>query len=155
MLIRETGAEQPGASTVVDRLAEVLFIQVLRAHLLRHHSERGFLSALRDHQINRALKVIHAEFGDKLTLAGIGQKAGMSRSSLAARFKDIVGETPMKYVTRWRILKAQELLTATGYPLSEIAERVGYKSESAFSYTFKRQIGKSPGVFRRLMDEDK
>lgn len=153
-LIRETGAEHPGASTVVDRLAEVLFIQVLRAYLLLHRPLHGFLGAIRDGQINRALRAIHAGFGSELTLADIGREAGMSRSNLALRFKEILGETPMDYVTRWRMLKAQELLKASGYSLSDIAERVGYKSESAFSHTFKKQFGQSPGTFRRLVTAD-
>lgn len=155
VLVRETGAGQPGASTVVDRLAEVLFIQILRAFLHRHQPLRGFLGAIRDEQISRALKAVHAGFGGELTLAGIAREAGMSRSNLALRFKAILGETPMDYMTRWRMLKAQELLTASGFAsLSDIAERVGYKSESAFSHAFKRQFDQSPGAFRRLASEN-
>lgn len=154
VLIREAGGERPGASTIVNRLAEVLFIQVLRAHLQQQRPARGFLGAVRDRQISRALRAVHAGFGRELTLAGIAREAGMSRSNLALRFKETLGETPMDYVARWRMLKAQELLrTTNGYSLSDIAERVGYKSESAFSHTFKRQFGQSPGAFRRLETE--
>lgn len=152
ILIREASAELPGASTVVDRLAEVLFIQVLRAYLLRHRPLQGFLGAIRDEQINRALRAVHTGFGNELTLADIAREAGMSRSNLALRFKEILGETPMDYMTRWRMLKAQELLkTSDSSSLSDIAERVGYKSESAFSHAFKREFGQSPGTFRRLV----
>ncbi len=149
MLIRETGADEPGATTVVDRLAEVLFIQVLRAYLLRSRPVRGFLAAVRDEQINRALKAIHAAAGSELTLVDIARQAGMSRSNLARRFKEILGETPINYLTRWRMLKARELLRISGRSLSDIAESVGYGSEAAFSRAFKRQFKQSPGVFRR------
>lgn len=150
IMIRETGAEQPGASTVVDRLAEVLFIQVLRAYLHQNQPARGFLGAIRNPQINRALKAMHSEYGGNLSLADIARKAGMSRSNLALRFKSVMGETPMNYVTRWRMLKARELLKASDKSLPDIAERVGYSSESAFSHAFKRQFGQGPGAFRRI-----
>lgn len=153
LLIRETGAEQPGASTVVDRLAEVLFIQVLRAYLLQSRPSHGFLGALCDTQVNRALKVIHKGFGGALSLAAIAREAGMSRSNLALRFREVLGETPMFYATRYRLLKAQELLSASSRPLSEVAEHVGYRSESAFSQAFKRQFGQGPGAFRRFVME--
>lgn len=155
VLIRETGGMQPGAPTVVNRLAEVLFIQVLRAYLLFHRPSHGFLGAIQDEQINRALRAVHAGFGKDLTLADIAREAGMSRSNLALRFKEILGETPMDYMTRWRMLKAQELLKTPDFSsLSDIAERVGYKSESAFSHAFKREFGQSPGTFRRLLTEN-
>ena len=154
LLIRETGAEHPGASTVVDRLAEVLFIQVLRAYLLQSKPSHGFLGALCDAQVNRALKAIHKGFGGALSLAAIAREAGMSRSNLALRFREVLGETPMLYATRYRLLKAQELLNASSRTLSEVAERVGYKSESAFSQAFKRQFGQGPGAFRRLATND-
>lgn len=150
MLVRETGADEPGGTTVVDRLAEVLFIQVLRAHLLQSRPAHGFLAAVRDGQINRALRVIHGAAATELTLADIAREAGMSRSSLAVRFKEVLGETPMDYLTRWRMLKAQELLRTSERPLMDIAESVGYKSEAAFSRAFKRQFERSPSSFRRL-----
>lgn len=155
VLIRATGGEQPGDAIVVDRLAEVLFIQVLRAYLVAHQPLGGFLGAIRDMQISRALRAIHAGFASELTLADIARQAGMSRSNLALRFKGVLGETPMDYVTRWRMLKAQELLKDPDRSLSDVAECVGYKSESAFSHTFKRQFGRSPGVFRRTVATDR
>lgn len=153
VLIRETGADEPGATTVVDRLAEVLFIQVLRAYLIQSRPVCGFLAAIGDGQINRALRAIHEAAGTEVTLADIAREAGMSRSNLALRFKEILGETPMDYLTRWRMLKAQELLRTSDQPLLDIAERVGYKSEAAFSRAFKRQFEQSPGTFRRLAEK--
>ena len=153
VLIRETGADEPGATTVVDRLAEVLFIQVLRAYLMQSRPVRGFLAAVRDGQINRALKAIHAAAGSELTLVDIARQAGMSRSNLALRFKEVLGETPIDYLTRWRMLKAQEMLRTSDHTLSDIAECVGYKSQAAFSRAFKRQFAQNPGAFRRLAAE--
>lgn len=153
VLTRETAANEPGAAPVVDRLAEALFIQVLRAHLSRNRPAHGFLVAVRDAQINRALKVIHESAATELTLAEIAREAGMSRTKLALRFKQVLGETPMGYLTRWRMLKAQELLRTSGRPLSDIAERVGYKSEAAFGRAFKRQFKQSPGAVRRIAAE--
>ena len=149
-LIRESAADRPGASTVVNRLAEVLFIQVLRAYMHRNQPSHGFFGAIRDQQINRALKAIHSGYDQNLTLADIAREAGMSRSNLALRFKGVLGETPMEYVTRWRMLRAREFLKFSDSSLSDIAERVGYSSESAFSHAFKRQSGQGPGAFRRL-----
>jgi AraC-like DNA-binding protein len=149
ILIGETGSGRPGAETIVDRLAEVLLIQVLRAHLLDHQQGQGFLAAIMDRRINNALKVIHAGAGDELTLADIARAAGMSRSSLAGRFKDVMGEAPMAYLGRWRMLQARDLLSTTGLPLADVAERVGYGSEAAFSRAFRRAFAEAPGAFRR------
>ncbi len=154
VLIKETQAGQPGSATVVDRLAEVLFVQVLRAFLQQTRPVNGFLAAIHDVQINRALSAIHGRMSSALTLADIAREAGMSRSGLALKFKSILAETPMDYLTRWRMLKAQEYLKTTDNSLPEIAERVGYKSESAFGHAFKRQFDLSPGSFRRLASGD-
>ena len=150
LLVRETGTAEPGASTVVDRLAEVLFIQVLRAYVQQNQTATGFLAAVRDGQIGRALGAMHHGAGGALRLADIAREAGMSRSSLALRFKQILGETPMDYLTRWRMLQAQELLRTSDQPILDIAEAVGYASEAAFSRAFKRRFSQSPGAFRRL-----
>lgn len=150
LLVREAAAVEPGATTVVDHLAEVLFIQVLRAHLSQSQPATGFLAAVRDSQIGRALRTIHRGTGDDLRLVDIAREAGMSRSNLAMRFKQVLGETPMDYLTRWRMLKAQELLRMSDKPLLDIAEDVGYGSEAAFSRAFKRQFDQSPGSYRRI-----
>ncbi len=154
VLILEAQAGHPGGATVVDRLAEVLFVQVLRAYLRQSRSDTGFLAAIHDNRINRALSAIHGQMGSALTLDDIAREAGMSRSGLALKFKAILGETPMDYLTRWRMLTAQELLKTSGGSLPEIAESVGYRSESAFSHAFKRQFNQSPGSFRRFATSD-
>jgi len=148
ILIGETGAGQPGAETIVERLAEVLLIQVLRTYLLEQSADHGFLAALGDRQINGALKLIHLGVKDDMKLDDIAKTVGMSRSSLAARFKELVGDTPMNYLTRWRMLKAKDILKSDGLPLAEVAERVGYRSEAAFSRAFKREYEQSPSAYR-------
>jgi AraC-like DNA-binding protein len=149
VLIGETGSGRPGAESIVDRLAEVLLIQVLRAHLLEHQPEWGFLAAIMDRRVNSALKVIHAGAGDDLKLTEIARAAGMSRSGLAGRFKGIMGEAPMAYLARWRMLQARDLLSTTRLSLGDVAEQVGYGSEAAFSRAFRRAFAETPGAFRR------
>ncbi len=149
LLIRESASDQPGAATVVDRLAEVLFVQVLRAHLLASVPSRGFLAALKDRRMSNALEIIHDNVHTDLTLYAIARAAGMSRSSLALRFKEVMGVTPMDYVTGWRMQRAREMLRTTHGSLADVAERVGYRSEAAFSRAFKRVFDQTPGAFRR------
>lgn len=149
LLVGATGKDQPGTDTIVERLAEVLLIQVLRSYLLDQSGEHGFLAALGDKRINGALKFIHAGADRDVTLADIARAVGMSRSGLAVRFKELVGDTPMNYLTNWRMLKAKEFLKSGDLPLMEVAERVGYTSEAAFSRAFKREHNQTPGAFRR------
>ncbi|NNG05178.1 MAG: AraC family transcriptional regulator [Inquilinus sp.] len=149
LLVRETGAPGPGAESVVDRLAEVLLIQVMRAHLAERRPTPGFLAALTDRQISRALRVIHRHGDGVLTLASLAQRVGMSRSSLASRFKTVLGEPPMTYLARWRMLKAWDELKSTGRTVADIAETVGYGSEAAFSRAFKRVFDVNPSAVRR------
>jgi AraC-like DNA-binding protein len=152
MLAGDNGAEQPGTNTIVERLAEVLLIQVLRSYLLDQSGEFGFLAALGDRHINGALRFIHVGADRDITLADVARAVGLSRSGLASRFKELVGDTPMNYLTSWRMLKAREILQSGRVPLVEVAERVGYTSESSFSRAFKREHGQSPGAFRHSVE---
>lgn len=153
VIIHEAGSAQPGADVVAERLAEVLFIQVLRTYMKQRGSSGGFLAALRDEQISHALKLIHTEPEAVWTLQNIARTIGMSRSAFAARFKKLVGVTPMDYITSWRMHKARELLSNARMPLIDIAERVGYTSEAAFNRAFKRQFQQTPGAMRRRLHE--
>ncbi len=150
VLIGEMDNRQPGSSSVIDRLAEVLFIQVLRAYVIEQREPHGFLAAMRSPQLHQALEVIHAEMHQPLTVAEIARAAGMSRSSLAARFKEQLGISPMNYLTRWRMLKARDLLQTYDLSIMEVAEQVGYQSESAFHRIFKREFQQSPSTVRRM-----
>ena len=151
MLIGETGMVQPGTEIIVERLAEVLLIQVLRSYLFNLAEGQGFLAALADKHINGALKFIHSGAHTEMTLADVAKAVGVSRSSLAVRFKELVGDTPMNYLTNWRMLKAKELIRSGSLPLVDVAEQVGYTSEAAFSRAFKREHSQSPSAFRRGM----
>ena len=152
MLVSNIGVAQPGTNTIVERLAEVLLIQVLRSYLLDQSGEHGFLAALGDRHINDALKFIHVGAERDITLAEVAKAVGLSRSGLATKFKELVGDTPMNYLTSGRMLKAREILQSGSVPLLEVAERVGYTSESAFSRAFKREHGQSPGAFRHSIE---
>ncbi len=154
VIIQEAGSDSPGSDIVSRRLAEVLFIQILRAHMLREKVAHGFFAALSDGQINAALALIHSQPQNGWTLEGIARTIGMSRSSFAARFKLLVGMTPMNYLTNWRMQKARDLLRERQLPLIDIAEQVGYTSEAAFSRAFKRQFKQNPGAWRRRVTHE-
>ena len=151
MLVGESANAEPGAETIVDRLAKVLFIQVLRTFLATQRRNHGFLAALTDRRINRALKIIHSSVETELTLVEIARAVGMSRSNLAARFKAVLGMAPMAYLASWRMLRAKELLRAPESSLAQVAGYVGYSSEAAFSRAFKRTFRQSPSDYRRSL----
>jgi AraC-like DNA-binding protein len=149
-LAAEASTALPGSRTVVSRLADILFIQVVRAHLTSAPEQvSGWLGALRDPQIGTALGCMHEDPAHPWTVEKLAHKVAMSRSSFAARFADIVGEPPLHYLTRWRMQKARSLLREGQTPLSEVAARIGYDSEAAFSKAFKRAVGEAPGAYRR------
>ena len=110
ILASETGAGQLGSESISERLAEVLLIQVLRIYLLDQPTGQEFLTALADKRINTAPKLIHSGTSQDIKLDDIAKSVGMSRSSLAARFKELVGDTPMNYLTAWRLLRAKVIL---------------------------------------------
>jgi AraC-like DNA-binding protein len=147
----ETREARPGTETIVSRLTDVLFVQVLRAWIetlpLR---AGGWLGALRDRQIAAALGAIHRAPERPWTNESLAAHAGMSRSRFASRFADLVGEPPVGYLTRWRLERAAALLQEEGtLGVAEIAARVGYESETSFSKAFRRRFGTPPGAFRR------
>lgn len=148
-MIHETRVARPGAEAVVDRLAEVLFIQMVRAYIEQSKAPAGMLAAIADKQIGEALQLMHQAPQRAWTLASLAQRVGISRSAFAARFNQLVGQPPMHYLTFWRMQKARELLTETRLSTAAIAERVGYRSEAAFGKAFKKVVGTGPGAYRR------
>ena len=148
-MIHETRAARPGAEAVVNRLAGVLFVQMVRAYIEQSKSPPAMLAAIADKQVGATLELMHQAPQDAWTLEMLAQRAGMSRSALAARFHQLVGETPMQYLTMWRMQRARRLLGETSLGTAAIAERVGYLSEAAFSKAFKKAVGKGPGGYRR------
>jgi AraC-like DNA-binding protein len=151
-MIQETRTARPGAEAVVDRLAAVLFIQVLRAYVERSDSPPGMLAALSDRQIGAALELMHRQPQNAWTLEALARRIGLSRSVFAARFRQLVRQTPLQYLTFWRMQLARTQLTTTALPIALIAERAGYGSEASFSKTFKKVVGMAPGQYRRRAD---
>ncbi len=149
LAVMESNSCRPGSTAVVDRLAEALFIQVLRSHVERTAPHTGFLAALADPAISRALRVIHDEPGHAWTVVELARRAGVSRSVFAARFKDLLDDSPMHYLTQWRMHAARTLLGDRSLSIAQIADRVGYQSEFAFAKAFKRVFGEGPGAARR------
>lgn len=149
-LKREVGSKEPGARVVVKRLVELVWIQLVRAHIATSPAvTHGWLRALSDAQIGSALALIHEQPATEFTVAGLAQAVGMSRSAFASQFTRLVGEPPLHYVARWRMLKASRLLKEDRQTLAEVAVAVGYDSEAAFSKAFKRWCGQAPGSYRR------
>lgn len=141
---------RPGGEAVITRLADIVVIQAIRSWLARDPAARtGWLGALQDPQIGRALAGIHTDPARPWTVTLLAREAGMSRSSFAARFTELVGEPAMRYVTRWRMTLAHGWLEEGPASVAEIGARLGYHSEAAFSRVFKRTMGVSPGAVRR------
>jgi AraC-like DNA-binding protein len=141
---------QPGGSLIAQQLAYMMLIQALRLHLADAGSVgRGWLSALVDKHMSAAIASMHRDPGYSWTLESLAARAGMSRSVFALRFREIVGATPMEYLTRWRMLLAAERLKNPEDGLSAIAQSLGYESDSAFGKAFRRVMGCSPRQYVR------
>lgn len=150
LLDDEVMADRPGRSLALDRILEVILVETLR-----HRTERigcvqpGLLAGLADQRISRALRAMHMEPNRAWTVAYLAQEAGMSRAGFAARFAEIVGASPIGYLSAWRLSLAKAALISTKRPMVEVAEIAGYRSVSAFSTAFSRAIGLSPTAYSR------
>lgn len=149
LMLEELNNERPGSKVMLRCLSEIMFVNIIRAYLEQEAPNSGFLSALNDTRISKALKLIHDFPGKDWTLQSLASEAGMSRSVFFNRFKNLLHETPQSYLTNWRIRKAKELLMTDRGNISEIAMQVGYQSEAAFNRVFKAKTGKTPAVYRR------
>lgn len=144
-MMQELRDGRPGNALVMQHLAHLMLVQALRVHLdSAEEGRNGWFFALADKQIAAALHAIHADPARPWNLRQLGEEAGMSRSTFALRFKERLGEPPMQYLARWRMLLACDRLEHSGDPVSTIALSLGYESESAFSTAFKRIMGCSP-----------
>ncbi|HUQ15018.1 MAG TPA: AraC family transcriptional regulator [Gemmatimonadales bacterium] len=150
-LTEESRLGRPGADSVITRLAEVMFIEVLRRYLDDLPPEQtGWLAGLRDEVVGRALTLLHGQPGHPWTLADLAREAASSRSSVAKRFALLVGQPPMQYLTQWRMQVAANLLAQSGAKVATIGREVGYDSEAAFSRAFKKATGLAPGAWREV-----
>lgn len=150
VMMEEARSLGPGGDAVITRFSDILVVQAIR-HWLRNDpgARSGWLGALQDPQVGRALALIHRDPTHPWTVATLAGAVGVSRSGLAARFADLVGETPMTYLRQWRFEVARNWLRDTDQTQAEIAEQLGYESEASFSRAFKKATGQTPGSVRR------
>lgn len=149
LVIQEAGSNKPGSQIIVNKLGEILFVHVLRAYMENNSTNDGFLAAMQDDRIGAVLRAIHDQPETDWQLSALAQIAGMSRTSFCNKFKSLTGETPLTYVTNWRILQAKELLKESDKPVRMIALEVGYQSEAAFNRVFKKRVNKTPLKYRQ------
>lgn len=148
-MVRETDGRHPGRGALLARLAELLFVETLRQTLEHLPGERGWLAGLADRHVSRALELLHAEPGRTWSVEDLARATGVSRSVLAERFTRLLGESPGRYLARWRMQVARRLLAEDDVAIGEVAARVGYQSEAAFYRAFKRETGQPPATWRR------
>ncbi len=146
----EAGELRPGSEAVITRLGDILVIQAIRWWIESDPgAQAGWLGALHDRQIGRAISLIHRDPARPWTVASLADEVAMSRSAFAARFTDLVGEPAMRYVARWRMHLALSALQEEDVTVAELGDRLGYRSEAAFSRAFKRINGVAPGAVKR------
>ena len=150
LAIDETATRRSGGETVLSKVAELMFVEVLRRHIDTLPKDAGgWLSGLRDPHISKALALMHGRPAEAWTLERLAHEVGLSRSVFADRFAHFVQDPPMQYLTRWRMQLATRLLERQGVGLAQVAAEVGYESEAAFNRAFKKCVGVPPGAWRR------
>ncbi|RWA74420.1 AraC family transcriptional regulator [Mesorhizobium sp.] len=149
-MMQELSEGQPGGFLVAQHLSHMMLVQALRLHMAEGpNGGVGWLFALADKQMGAAIGAMHEDPAHRWTLQELAERAGMSRSNFALKFKEMVGTSAMEYLTRWRMLLAGERLATSSEHTSVIALSLGYESESAFSTAFKRVMGASPRQYGR------
>lgn len=150
-LAHEAGSKRPGAQAMIRRLAEILFIHTVRVWQEIEGPQSGFVAAAADRNIGRSLQAFHQSPEARWSLETLAREGGLSRTLFVEKFRSMIGTPPMQYVTEWRMQQARRLLQDTVLPIEEIAERAAYGSVAAFSRTFKKITGASPGAVRRAI----
>jgi AraC family transcriptional regulator, activator of mtrCDE len=145
----ETDVTLPGADVVIDKLSEILFIYVVRAYIQQNKSKAGYLALLMDEKLHSIIKAIHDNPGEPWSVAGLAEKAGMSRSSFARFFHEKSAMTPMQYVTSYRMHYACKDLEESQQSVAQIAGKTGYTTEASFRKAFKNYFGIGPGAVRK------
>jgi AraC-like DNA-binding protein/mannose-6-phosphate isomerase-like protein (cupin superfamily) len=150
LLREEADGPRPGAAAVFAKLADVFLAQALRSYLAgAPDADLGRLAPLRDPAVAQAVDLLRDRPGQPWTVAALARQVGMSRTLFANRFRAVVGETPIRYLTKARLRQAAGYLATTDEKMYAIARRSGYDSEASFSKAFKRAFGSSPGAYRR------
>src|SRR5579863_8070566 len=148
--LAEARSPRPGGAGVLAKLAEVLFVEVMRLYMAEDADGRtGWLAGVRDRVVGAALAALHSDPARAWTLDELARTAGASRTVLAERFQQLVGASPMQHLAQWRMLLAANMLRAGAAPLTQIAETVGYQTDTAFIRAFRREYGVPPATWRR------
>ncbi len=146
----ESAERRAGSETILAKLSELMFIEVVRRHLaLLPPQQAGWLAGLRDPFVGKALSLMHARPSVEWTIEDLAKEVGLSRSILAERFNDLVGLPPMHYLAKWRMQLAARLLSSGATSMADVAQQIGYGSEAAFSRAFKKIVGQPPSSWRR------
>ncbi len=152
-VVEESRAQRAGADSVLTRLAELMFVEVIRRYIETLPPERrGWLAGLRDDVVGRALGLLHGAPARPWTIDELARDVALSRSAFAERFTALVGQPPMQYLAQWRMQLAAGHLARGNAKVASIAEEVGYESEAAFSRAFKRLVGVPPAAWRRARE---
>jgi AraC-like DNA-binding protein len=147
--VGQADAARPGGEAVLAKLSEALFIETLRRYIaLLPQEQTGWLAGVRDQEVGKALAILHRKPAHPWTVASLANEVGISRSVLAERFRRYLSETPIAYLTRWRLQLGAQLLTSTSNSVAQIAAEVGYESEPSFNRAFKREFTLPPARFR-------
>jgi AraC-like DNA-binding protein len=148
-LIDEASSERPGFQTLIERLADIMFVHAIRDHMTKAPGDAGWLRGLADPQVARAISLIHSQPEHPWTVASLGKAVALSRTVFARRFRQMLGSSVMEYVAMRRMHVAAGLLAESTHAMSTIANGVGYESEISFNKAFKRWAGMPPGQYRR------
>ena len=148
--VLESRAQRPGAISLLAKLSELIFVEAMRRYAMTlAPGQTGWLAALRDPYVGKALALLHAQPARAWTVDELAAEVALSRSALGKRFAELIGEPPMQYLMRWRLALAAKALRSGPEAISRIAERCGYESEAAFNRAFKREFGIPPATWRR------
>jgi len=148
--VGDANGSQAGSGLVIEKLSEVLFVETLRRYIGSLPPEQtGWLAGARDPFIGKALALLHAEPAEPWTISTLARQVGLSRTRLAERFRRFLEESPMAYLTKWRLKLGAEILLSTDDSVAEIAHAVGYGSEATFNRAFKREFNSPPAQYRR------
>lgn len=152
LIMDELDQQNIGYQIVSTRLAEVLFISIIRHYYIHQPAEK--LNLFKDALISKAVEIIHQDLSINWSIEQLARHVGISRTLFIERFKSALGEPPFKYITHWRMTKAKFFLQHTDKSLTTIAEELGYQSETAFNRAFKNHSTSSPGRFRKKHQQE-
>jgi AraC-like DNA-binding protein len=148
--VSESRENRPGSAAVLERVSEMVFVDAARRYLESlTEGASGWLAALRDRHVGKAIGLMHERPAEPWTIDELGRRVGLSRSALHERFVGLVGQPPMQYLTNWRMQRGAALLREGDATVATIAQEVGYDSEAAFARAFKRLVGEPPAAWRR------